>query len=71
MHWLGPYVIKEIIGGGLAHLSKLNNDPFSRRVNGSQLKPYTEDPTQSLHDGNIVLALQVAAKKHETINYTS
>jgi len=46
MHWLGPYVIKGIIDGGVVQLVKLNGDPFSGRVNGSQLKPYTGDPAQ-------------------------
>lgn len=35
MHWLGPYVIKEIIDGGLVQLVKLNGDPFPRKVNVS------------------------------------
>ena len=43
MHWLGPYVIKEIIDGGAVHLVKLNGEPFPGRVNGSRLKPYTGD----------------------------
>jgi len=46
MHWLGPYVIKEITNGGVVHLVKLNGDPFPIKVNGSQLKPYTEDSTR-------------------------
>lgn len=46
MHWLGPYVIKEIIDGGAIKLTKLNGDPFLGRVNGSRLNPYTEDPAQ-------------------------
>lgn len=39
MHWLGPYVIKEITDGGRFQLGKLNGNPFLGRVNGSQLKP--------------------------------
>jgi len=35
MHWLGPYVIKEIIDGGVVQLMKLNGDPFLGKVNGS------------------------------------
>jgi len=31
MHWLGPYVIKEITDGGAVHLVKLNGDPFPGR----------------------------------------
>eukprot|EP00253_Pinus_taeda_P029266 PITA_29266 len=41
MHWLGPYVIKEVTDGGVVPLAKLNGDPFSGRVNGSCLKLYT------------------------------
>lgn len=28
MHWLGPYVIKEITSGGAVQLVKLNGEPF-------------------------------------------
>jgi len=40
MHWLGPYVIKEVFDGGMIQLAKLNGDPFPGRVNGSHLKLY-------------------------------
>jgi len=43
MHWLGPYVIKEITDGGGVQLVKLNGEPFPGQVNGSRLKPYTGD----------------------------
>lgn len=46
MHWLGPYVIKEIIDGGAFQLVKLNGERFHGRVNGSRLKPYTRDPAK-------------------------
>lgn len=45
IHWLGPYVIKEIKGGGVMQLVKLNGEPFLGKVNGSGLKPYTGGPT--------------------------
>ena len=45
MHWLGPYVIKEIIDGGAVQLVKLNGDPFLGKVNGRRLKPYIGGPT--------------------------
>ena len=45
MHWLGPYVVKEVIDGGAVQLSRLNGDPFPGRVNGSRLKLYTGRPT--------------------------
>ena len=41
MHWLGPYVIKEITNGGEVQLVKLNGEPFPGKLNGSHLKPYT------------------------------
>ena len=40
MHWLGPYVIKNITDDGVVQLVKLNGDPFPRKVNGSRLKLY-------------------------------
>jgi len=45
MHWLGPYVFKEIMDGGIIHLAKLNEEPFLGKVNGSRLKLYIWDPT--------------------------
>ena len=41
IHWLGPYVIKEITDGGAVQLMKLNGELFPRKVNGSRLDPYT------------------------------
>jgi len=35
MHWLGPYVIKDITDGGVVQLMKLNRDPFPGKVNGN------------------------------------
>ena len=40
MHWLGPYVVKEVIDRGAVQLIKLNGEPFPGKVNGSHLKPY-------------------------------
>ena len=40
MHWLGPYIIKEVTDGGAVQLTKLNGDLFQGRVNGSRLKLY-------------------------------
>ena len=34
MRWLGPYVIKEITGGGAVQLVELNGEPFLGKVNG-------------------------------------
>jgi len=45
MHWLGPYVVKEIIDGGVVQLAKLNGEPFSGNVNKSRMKLYIGDPT--------------------------
>lgn len=35
MHWLGPYVIKDITDDGVVQLVKLNGEPFLGKVNGS------------------------------------
>jgi len=40
MHWLGPYIIKEVTDEGTVQLAKLNGDPFPGRVNDSHLKLY-------------------------------
>lgn len=45
MHWLGPYVVKEITDGGTVQLTKLNGELFPGKINGSQLKMYRGDPT--------------------------
>ena len=45
MYWLGPYVVKEVIDGGMVQLVKLNGEPFPSKVNGSPLKPYMGGPT--------------------------
>lgn len=71
MHWLGPYVIKEIMDGGTVQFTKLNGDPFSGRVNGSQLKLYIGDPTQRLYGRKTILVLQAVVREHGTINYTA
>ena len=34
MHWLGPYIIKEITNRGAVQLVKLNGKPFPGKVNG-------------------------------------
>eukprot|EP00253_Pinus_taeda_P017500 PITA_17500 len=46
MPWLGPYVIKEITDNGAFQLIKSNGDPFTGKVNGSRLNPYTSDPAR-------------------------
>lgn len=47
MHWLGPYIIKEISDGGVVQLAKLNGELFLGKVNGSQLKLYRGDPAHT------------------------
>ena len=71
MHWLGPYVIKEIIDGGVVQFVKLNGEPFPGKVNGSRLKPYTGDPDRWLYEGSTVLALHATERRCRTINYTA
>lgn len=41
MHWLEPYVVKEVTNGGMIQLVKLNGDVFLGKVNRSRLNPYT------------------------------
>jgi len=45
MHWLGPYVVKEIIYGSAIQFAKLNGEFFLGGVNGSRLELYKGDPT--------------------------
>ena len=71
MHCIGPYIVKEIIDGGVVQLSKLNGDPFSGKVNGRGLKLYTGDPMQWLYGGKKVLVLQAVEREHGTIKYTA
>jgi hypothetical protein len=42
MHWLGPYVIKEVTKEGVAQLETLNGEVLRGLVNGSWLKLYRE-----------------------------
>jgi len=44
MHWLGPYMVKEVTNRGTVHLVKLNGEPFPGKVNSNRLKPYTGGP---------------------------
>jgi len=41
MHWLGPYMVKEVTDEGAVQLVKLNGEPLPSKLNGSSLKPYT------------------------------
>ena len=34
MHWLGPYIIKEITDGDAIQLATLNGELFPKKVNG-------------------------------------
>ena len=43
MHWLGPYVIKDILNGVPVQLMKMNGEVFPSRINGSRLKVYKDD----------------------------
>jgi len=44
MHWMGPYIIKDILDGGTVQLTKLNGEIFLGRINGSKMKAYMDDP---------------------------
>ena len=46
MHWLGPYIFKEIMDGGTVHLVKLNVEPFPGKEDESRLMLYMGDPAQ-------------------------
>jgi len=67
MHWLGTYVIKEVIDGGAVQLTKLNGDPFPGRVNGSILKLHMGGSTALLTAQGIVSPLQPVGRERETI----
>jgi len=69
MHWMGPYVIKEITDGGAVQLVKLNGKLFRGKVNGSCLKPYIGGSPIGIATGSTVLVLQAAKRRHRTINY--
>lgn len=73
MHWLGPYVIKEITDWGAVQLAKLNGNPFPGKVNRSRLKLYTVGltPAQWLYGSKIVLVIQEVARDYWTINYAT
>lgn len=40
MHWLGPYIVKEIMDGSVVQLAKLNSELFLGKINGNRLKLY-------------------------------
>lgn len=44
MHWLVPYVIRDISDGGTVQLVKMNGELIVGQINGSRLKLYMEDP---------------------------
>lgn len=73
MHWLGPYVIKEIMDGGIVQISKMNGEYFPGKVNKSRLKLYTGDPspTKLLYGSRTVLVIQATVRDCGTINYAT
>ena len=48
MHWLGPYVVKEITNGGVVKLEKIDGTEVKGLINGSQLKPYFDSLKKSI-----------------------
>lgn len=44
MHWLEPYIIKEITKGGSVRLATLIGGLLLVYVNGRRLKPYRVNP---------------------------
>jgi len=55
MHWLGPYIIKEIANGGVVQLMKLNGELFLGKIDGSRLIFYRGDP--ALYEWRRVIVL--------------
>ena len=39
-HWLGPYIVEEIIDEGAMNLKNLDETPVRGLINGIRLKPY-------------------------------
>lgn len=73
MHWLRPYVIKEITDCGGVQFVKLNGEPFLGKVNESRLKLYTRDPTPVLwlYGSRTISVIQEASRDCRTINYSA
>ena len=73
MHWMGPYIIKEITNGNAIQLAKLNEELFLGKFNGSQLMLYRGDPSpmKRIYGCKIVLVLQVVAMECGSIKYTA
>ena len=42
-HWLGPYLVKEIVDGGAMKLEKMDGMEVRGHINGSRLKPYFDN----------------------------
>jgi hypothetical protein len=42
MHWLGPYVIKDVMDESVVQLETLNGEVLRGMVNGSHLKIYRD-----------------------------
>ena len=42
-HWLGPYVVREIIDGQAVKLEKLDGTKVRGLINGIRLKPYFDN----------------------------
>lgn len=71
MHWLWPYVVKEVTDRGMAQLVKLNGEPFPRKVNGNHLKPYMAGQAIWLSGRSTVFATWGDVQGHRTINICS
>ena len=40
MHWLGPFIIKEVLQNGVVQLQTLQGQPLKGHIHGIHLKPY-------------------------------
>ena len=68
VHWLGPYIVKEVTNGSAVQLVKLNGEPFLGKVNGNRLKPYMGGPTIWLVGRSTVFMLQGSGWRRGIIN---
>jgi len=68
MHWLGLYVVKEIIDGCAVQLVKPNGEPLLGKVNDNWLKHYTGGPAIGVADQSIFVMPQGAKSRHEAIS---
>lgn len=55
MHWLRPYIVKEITEGGIVELAKLNGEPFLGSVNGQ---------AEAVYGGSCAMTMEVGQSQY-------